>query len=418
MDERAHDRAGPKPCFAKGAAGGVGGGEQAFARPFADHAGVMELVAAEPGILGAQRSPAAQQPDVPVAEVKLAEGERGLERQQSRHLVTPAVGILDPGAQHHVAAAFAVDRRAPRRRPAKPGHEAPVRREPRGVKLGIAAREIDRIGILTRSFVGEGRERADLGASSAPAVDHGRIGEGEGDISGDGDPLAERRQQWDGRVFRERRDPGRAGEVVEGLDIDMAGDGLGGVIEKGVEPGVLPRLDEAEVARRQGEGLVMGQGAQHPDARRRRFARLGKQLSVALARHPVEHHAGDGDALAKAGESLQHGGGGGALALDVDNQDHRPAGPGGQIRGRTVRCPLAIGPGRRPGRAVEESHHPFADDQRAVSRQLDGEARQRRGTHRPAVEVDAFPAAGGTMEGGVDIIGTDLEAGRGDPPAG
>ena len=97
----------------------------------------------------------------------------------------------------------------------EPGHEAPVGREPCAVKLGIAARQIDRVGVLTRSFVAKRGERPDLGAGGAPAVEHRRIGEGEGDIGGDGDARGEQRQHWDRRGIDVATDRGVAGELIK-----------------------------------------------------------------------------------------------------------------------------------------------------------------------------------------------------------
>ena len=90
-----------------------------------------------------------------------------------------AVGIFEALAQHHVAAALAVHR--PRRgKPRKPVAKTPRSSERAGMKLGIAAGQPADVAVRGRRLVGERRERDDLGARAAPAVDDMRIDEGEG----------------------------------------------------------------------------------------------------------------------------------------------------------------------------------------------------------------------------------------------
>src|SRR3546814_7656813 len=70
---------------------------------------------------------------------------------------------------------------------------------------------------------------------------------------------------------------------------------------------------------------------------------------------------------------------------------------------------------RSDRRTVEEAHNPFADHQLRPLRSGGKGAGQRLRAHRPAVEIDAGPPAGGAMEAGIDIVGPNLHRGDGDP---
>ena len=62
--------------------------------------------------------------------------------------------------------------------------------------------------------------------------------------------------------------------------------------------------------------------------------------------------------------------------------------------------------------AIEQPHHPFANDDVGVPGQPGGNGAQRFFPHRPGIQVQALPAAGGGVKSGVDIIRPGL--GRGD----
>src|SRR3546814_5578190 len=84
---------------------------------------------------------------------------------------------------------------------------------------------------------------------------------------------------------------------------------------------------------------------------------------------------------------------------DVCSSDLRPAGQRGELRGRAG----GKAPGVSDRRTVEEAHNPFADHQLRPLRSGGKGAGQRLRAHRPAVEIDAGPPAGGAMEAGIDI---------------
>jgi hypothetical protein len=92
------------------------------------------------------------------------------------------------------------------------------------------------------------------------------------------------------------------------------------------------------------------------------------------------------------------------LAVRVDDQNDRPAGKMGELRGGTG-FTLRAGP-------VEQAHDTFAQDQIASAFELGNETCEGRGPHRPDVEVEARLAACRSVKGRIDEIGAHL--GRGD----
>ena len=97
-------------------------------------------------------------------------------------------------AQHHEAAALAVDGGAARCGGVHAGAKSGGGGEPAGMELGIAAGQEDGVGGGVGRFVGKRREGQKFGPGGAPVAEHVVIGEAEGGVAGDGDPLAERRQ--------------------------------------------------------------------------------------------------------------------------------------------------------------------------------------------------------------------------------
>ena len=112
--------------------------------------------------------------------------------------MNPALGVAQRLAEHHVAAALAIDRSAGSCGLLQPRTEAPGRGEPCGMQLGVAARQVDGVGSRVGHLVGEWREQRQLGALATPALQHRRVREEERVIARDGDPLTERRQRGDG----------------------------------------------------------------------------------------------------------------------------------------------------------------------------------------------------------------------------
>ena len=56
------------------------------------------------------------------------------------------------------------------------------------------------------------------------------------------------------------------------------------------------------------------------------------------------------------------------------------------------------------GRAVEQAHHAFDDQQLRIMRCLPHQMRQRRRPHRPAIEIEARPPGGARMELRIDVV--------------
>ena len=137
-------------------------------------------------------------------------------------------------------------------------------------------------------------------------------------------------------------------------------------------------------------------------------AGAAQQLRMALAGYPVEDDAGHLDIVAMAGEPFDQRGRRGAHAARVHHQDDRQVEQAGEVGGRAA---AVVG-------AVEQTHHALADHQRGIPGQIVGQAGQGLDAHRPAVQIDARPAAGAGVERRIDVVGADLERSGGDAAAG
>lgn len=99
------------------------------------------------------------------------------------------------------------------------------------------------------------------------------------------------------------------------------------------------------------------------------------------------------------------------LCARINHQHHRPTGQLGQMRGRAIRR-IAVG----DESAIEQTHHPFTNDEvRLFSGSLQA-SRQGFGTHRPGIEIETGAPGGGGMKSGVYVIGAGF--GRSDRDAG
>ena len=114
---------------------------------------VVKLVPAHDAAGRAERT-VREQARLAVAQMQLALGEAGRMTEQAGHGVANAVGILDPFSEHHVAAAFAVDRPA-LGEPGKPAPEAPRGRERARMQLRITAGQPAHVAVVGRRLVGE-----------------------------------------------------------------------------------------------------------------------------------------------------------------------------------------------------------------------------------------------------------------------
>ena len=196
---------------------------------------------------------------------------------------------------------------------------------------------------------------------------------------------------------------GTARQDHEGVDVDCSAYRLGGRAEKALEIGVLRCLHQTEMPVRKGQPCIAAQAAEHRQTRLR--GRFDEQLRVPIAPHAVVDDRGDVDVGPKPREPVDHGGGGGRHGARVDHQHHRPPGERRDV-------------GRRAfvrGRTVVETHHPFGDHELRIRRRRPDRGRERRVAHRPRVEVEAGASARRGVEGGVDVVRSDLE--RSDPNA-
>ena len=183
--------------------------------------------------------------------------------EQAGHAVAPPASVLKRLAEHHVAAALAVDRPGRGKRP-EPLLEAARRRKRAGMKLGIAARQPAAVAAFGRRLIGERREGDDLGTGLPPAGEHMRIDEGERRVACERDAVAGRRQR---RCRSAGGDRDRTSGGKDRVEVDMPLDRIGEPVEPRVEVGMLARLHQAEMPRRQRHRLVARQRAEEGHAR-------------------------------------------------------------------------------------------------------------------------------------------------------
>src|SRR5262245_62313376 len=113
----------------------------------------MKLVSAHDGAHGPNGTARAQA-CLTVSKMELAFGKARGVREQTAHRVARTIRVLDPLAQHHVAAALAVHR--PRLREArKPLPEALRRGKRAGMELRITAGQPADVAALGRRLIGE-----------------------------------------------------------------------------------------------------------------------------------------------------------------------------------------------------------------------------------------------------------------------
>ena len=175
-----------------------------------------------------------------------------------------------------------------------------------------------------------------------------------------------------------------------------------------MEVGCLSGLDQAEMAFRQDEVGLAGEGAEHRQTDPRQ-ARLD-QAAVARARHLVEDHARDPDPGIVGGATQRHRRGRLGRARHVEHQQNRPAVAGGDV-GIRPRAALARDD------AVMQPHRAFGDHERRVPRGEAGAGVEQGIGHGEAVEVQAGRARRRLMEGGVDIVRPAFGAAQSDAPA-
>ena len=129
----------------------------------------MKLVAANERAAPAKRS-VGEKPRDAIAEMKLSSGKARCVPEQTGHRVALPGSVLEALAEHHVAAAFAMDLTCFANRALRAGSLRG--REYVRVQFRIAAGQPAAIGVFRRRLVGERRECHDLGAGAPPAIEH------------------------------------------------------------------------------------------------------------------------------------------------------------------------------------------------------------------------------------------------------
>eukprot|EP01136_Pigoraptor_vietnamica_P009960 Opistho-1_new@47020 len=349
VQERSADTALPATYASQIATEGVLGLEQGRRIALRDHPGVVEFVATEPRSGSAERA-VGQQIRPAVAEMQLALGKAGDDRQQPGHGVAFAGRIDQPLAQHHVAAAFAIDRRAALSRLAQPAEEGRIGRQTPGMQFGIAAGQEDGVGSPGRRLVEQRREERQFRACLAPTLERGGIGETKGYIQRHGDALAE---WWNGRTgVLVRREPGRPHQRDQSIEIQMRRQPFGQLRGIGTDIGMLLRLHQAEMPAGQSEVFKGRQVAQRRHASA--HGSPGQHVAMPLAADLVEDHAGNIDLTVMPLQPLEQGGGRRGDALGAQHQHDRQAGQGGDLGRRSGRQGReVVGSDRR---AVEQPH--------------------------------------------------------------
>ena len=202
--------------------------------------------------------------------------------------MTPTGCVLQAFAQHHVAAALAVHR--PGRGEAfQAGGEISRVGERVGMQFRIAAGQPSDIGIVRRRFVGERRERQDLGAGLAPCIDHVRIDKAESLVARERDPLPGRRQRQSS--VGSCADVEKSGAGDNGVDIEITLGGVGETIDQGREVSMFAGLNESEMTLRQSKRGVARQRAE--DRNVEPGDGVGDQRAMTFAADPIEDDSGD-----------------------------------------------------------------------------------------------------------------------------
>src|SRR5215472_2602153 len=220
VDERAEHRTPPQSVAAESRACRIGHGQQPIGEMFLDYRRVMKFVAAEAGAGGAERG-VAEHPRTTISEMQPPLGKARDERQEVCHPVSASGFIEQNLAEHHIAAAFAIDRLPIRGSASKAGDEGVCGSEPLCPKLGVAARQIDRVGARQRRLIRQRREEYELGALAPPAIEQRRVDKAECFVAGYRYALAKRRDPGNLRTGAERR---TARQIEQPNDMAMGAD--------------------------------------------------------------------------------------------------------------------------------------------------------------------------------------------------
>ena len=212
------------------------------------------------------------------------------------------------------------------------------------MQLRIAAGKPAGAAVVGRRFVRDWGERLDLGPSRPPAGQDVRIDERERRIGCERDALRRRGQlRQRGTLRRPRR---RLRKRHDAIEVERALGDVGEPVETVFQIGGLPGLHESKVPFRQREAGIAGDRAEQGQTDP--IKAVLHEAAVPLARHLVQHDAGDPDARIEAGAAERHGGGGLGLPGRVEHEEHGPAEAGGDVGAGAGASGLPRTPSNKP----------------------------------------------------------------------
>ena len=250
-------------------------------------------------------------------------------------------------AQHHEAAALAIDQRAPITGIEHSCLEFSSISNGLTMKLGVPPRQVDGVGVRRRRLVGQRGEEAELRPLGAPAIEEMWIEERKGVVARNRHALSQRRQAGP-LVHRVRQ---RRRKCLKLLQVDIVADRFRRRVEEGFEGVDLTGQHQPQMPLGHRQVGAAGNGPEAGDPGRNQRRR---QHALMLGRgDAVEDHAGHAHALAPIGKSGHQRRHRLALPLCIDHQHDGQAQHLGQVAGRS-----------RPVRgAVEQAHHALDDQQ-------------------------------------------------------
>ena len=306
-------------------------------------------------------------------------------RQQAEHGGAGALLIGQPVEQIEHAAAFGMNRLAgPMMATNRLGHGLV------GLKLGqvqlrVAARQIEAID-FRQLAVAQGREEPELGPQFAQQIEIGLIEKGKGGVPRHTDTDA-LEQRLDDREFgRGKADRRRQAGIGAGSQ------GIGGGIQARIQISQLGSLYQAQVAAGQLDLGAARQGAIPANGWRQRIT---QDLAMAHAAHPVAQHPGERQVGLKSRQAMGQGAKGLGHARAIHHRQHRHTKAARQIR--------------RRGRAVEQAHHPFDQNQIGLPRCLPEALAAFGFAHHPQIQLVHQCAAGAGEDHRVEKVRPALE---------
>ena len=247
MKERAGDMPAPAARIAERLPLRIGEIKKPFIGAPRNQRRVVEFMPAYGAACSPERA-VGKKPCFPVAQAQFALGETRRVSKQASHGMALSLGVLQAFPQHHVAAAFAVDRAGRAESPQAIVETKGVCKLA-GMKLWIAAGKPAGIALIWGWLVGQRRERNDLGTGAPPALAKMRIHEREGCIRRNRDTLSGGRQ-CRGVIRSSNLNRRRAGYYPVEIKIMLRH--VGKTIKSGCEIAVLCRLHKAEMSFRHG----------------------------------------------------------------------------------------------------------------------------------------------------------------------